>query len=91
MRTNFQKYFIMVFLLLITIAGAMAANVSGNETAAIGTMIGQMHWSFTFKLDETMGTTKDATYKGKVSENEIKITRQVDSWATEEATAKCVP
>jgi hypothetical protein len=40
---------------------------------------------------EAMGTTTDAAYKGKVSENEIKFTRQVGSWATEEATAKRVP
>jgi hypothetical protein len=64
MQTKFQKRFILVFLLLISIAGAMAADISGKWAATIDTMIGQMNWSFTFKLDETK-LSGMATYNGK--------------------------
>ena len=64
MQSRFQKYFIVVLLLLITVSGAIAADISGKWAAAIDTMIGQMNWSFTFKLDKTK-LSGSATYSGK--------------------------
>lgn len=120
-----RHYLAAACLLLMTVASALAADISGTWNATIDTQIGQMKYTYTFqvagdkitgtaememqgekhKVDlkdikltgdelsftemlEAMGNTITVTYKGKVIGDEIKFTRQVGEFATEEFVAK---
>jgi len=125
MQMRLRTYLAAACLALMTAAGVMAADISGVWNATIDTPIGQMKYTYTFKVAadkitgtaemdmqgekhkvdlkdvkltgdeltftemlEAMGNTITVTYKGKVSDAEIKFTRQVGEFATEEFVAK---
>jgi len=125
MQMRPRTYLAAACLVLMTVASAMAADISGTWAATIDTQIGQMKYTYTFqvagdkitgtaemelqgekhKVDlkdiklagdeltftemlEVMGNAITVTYKGKVSGDEIKFTRQVGEFATEEFVAK---
>jgi hypothetical protein len=127
MHLRLQTCLAAASLVFVTIASAMAADISGTWTGTIDTMIGQQKYTYTFQVAgdkitgtaememegekhksdlkdikltgdeltftetlEAMGNTITVTYKGKISGDEIKFTRQVGEFATEEFAAKRV-
>lgn len=68
MTKRLARWFAMACLIPLAITAASAADISGQWTAAIDTMIGQLNWSFNFKLDGAT-LTGTATFEG----SEVKL------------------
>jgi acetyl esterase/lipase len=117
-----KRVFSVVFVSLLCLVPALAADISGKWTARIETMIGEMNYTFEFKVDgekltgravSSTGSESDLTegsvkgdeisfvemltaqgqtvrcdYKGKISGDQIKFSRKVGDFATEEFVAK---
>ena len=119
------KVLLIVSIVLLCLAFAFAADITGKWTASITTAIGEMNYTFDFKVEGTKLTGKavmsmgDNTsesaltegsvkgdeisfvetlkvqgqelrceYKGKISGDEIRGSRQVGSYGTEDFVAK---
>jgi hypothetical protein len=119
------KVLLIVSVALLCLVPALAADLSGKWTAAITTGIGEMNYTFEFKVEGekltgkavmsmggnssesalTEGSVKGTDisfvetlkvqgqelrceYKGKISGDEIRGSRQVGSYGTEEFVAK---
>ena len=118
-----KQWLASILIVLCCAMAALAADVSGKWATTISTQIGELAYTYEFKvegekltgkaksqfgdLDITEGTVKgdDITfvetvefngspirieYKGKVVGDEIKFTRQVADFATEEFVARRV-
>ena len=114
-----KRVLFLAFVLFSFIVQSLAADISGQWTARIETMIGAMDYTFEFKVDGekltgkavsslggeselTEGTVKGdevsfvemfggqyrSEYKGKISGDEIKFSRKVGDFGTEEFIAK---
>ena len=119
------RILLMVSVVLLCLIPALAADISGKWTAVISTGIGEMNYTFDFKVEggkltgkavmsmgnqssesaltegsvkgdeisfvETLkiqGQELTCAYKGKISSDEIRGSRQVGSYGTEEFVAK---
>jgi hypothetical protein len=118
-----RKFLLVIATAVVCFVIANAADATGKWTTTINTQIGDMPYTYDFKVDGekltgkaksqfgdveiTEGKCKDdeitfvenvsldgnairIDYKGKVSGDEIKFTRQVGQFATEEFVAKRV-
>ena len=122
---KWARVLLVVFVALLCLIPAFAADISGKWVAAIQTGIGTMNYTFDFKVegekltgkavmsmgdnssesDLTEGSVKGdeisfvetlkvqgqelrAEYKGKISGDEIRSSRQVGSYGTEDFVAK---
>jgi hypothetical protein len=122
---NCRRAFTLTMLLMLTVARAFAADITGTWKASFDTQIGQQNYTFQFvvkdaaltgKIESEMGGASEIqqgkidgdkvsfvelfkfdgneiqiTYTGQVtSADEIKFSRQVGDFATEQLVAKRV-
>jgi hypothetical protein len=92
---------VMTAMVLSMTAAALAVDISGTWTAEFDTQVGVQKYAYTFKTEgekltgtaiaERMGERVEVvpiTYRGKIVGGEIKFTRKVGDFATEELVAK---